>query len=387
MAKNFLPAVKVAFPVASVWFGAVVGPSMVSGAFAIVYFAPYGAWGIIFPMLAMAIAAVVIGMGANIARRFQAYEYNEYSRKLYGHFSKVLSPILEIYMLIAMCVGGSAVIAMSSVFLKDLFGLPELAGAITMAIVCIVLVLWGDVLVRYASSVMSVVMIAGLIILAVLIISQRSETMAEIIGEWYVPEDANVKSGTAGAFALGLSNCCNALTLSSVEQKVKKSGECAAIGILSFIMSSMAFILSTLMVLPYCPEALTDTIPVLNIIKQYLITDVPWLHLVYVITMILALISSGVPQLHAVASRLDKIYPQKWKSKIRKNALSGVFYFAVCIVVSFLGLQTIINYGYSFLGYAAIPLLAVPICIIWPIRWKKEKKKYNKNDFEAERVS
>lgn len=152
-------------------------------------------------------------------------------------------------------------------------------------------------------------------------------------------------------------------------------------------MSSMAFILSTLMVLPYCPEALTDTIPVLNIIKQYLITDVPWLHLVYVITMILALISSGVPQLHAVASRLDKIYPQKWKSKIRKNALSGVFYFAVCIVVSFLGLQTIINYGYSFLGYAAIPLLAVPICIIWPIRWKKEKKKYNKNDFEAERVS
>ena len=66
MEKKFFTTLRVAFPVASVWFGAVVGPSMVSGAFAIVYFAPYGAWGVIFPMLAMAIAAVVIGMGANI---------------------------------------------------------------------------------------------------------------------------------------------------------------------------------------------------------------------------------------------------------------------------------------------------------------------------------
>ncbi len=377
MEKKFFTTLRVAFPVASVWFGAVVGPSMVSGAFAIVYFAPYGAWGVIFPMLAMAIAAVVIGMGANIARRFQAYEYNLYSKKLYGRFAKILSPILEIYMLIAMCVGGSAVIAMSAVFFLDLFGIPEFAGAVIMSAICIVLVLWGDVLVRYASSVMSVVMIAGLVVLAVLIISQRGAAMADIMENWYVPEEASVKAGAVGAIALGLSNCCNALTLSSVEQKVKNKRECAAIGVLSFIMSSMAFILSTLMVLPYCPEALTDTIPVLNIIKEYLIENVPWLHTIYVVTMILALISSGVPQLHAVASRLEKIYPRKWKSKLRKNALSGVLYFAVCIVVSFLGLEKIINYGYSFLGYAAIPLLAVPICILWPVIWKKKGTKYS----------
>ena len=133
MEKKFFTTLRVAFPVASVWFGAVVGPSMVSGAFAIVYFAPYGAWGVIFPMLAMAIAAVVIGMGANIARRFQAYEYNLYSKKLYGRFAKILSPILEIYMLIAMCVGGSAVIAMRDVFFLEIYGIEEVAGAVIMS--------------------------------------------------------------------------------------------------------------------------------------------------------------------------------------------------------------------------------------------------------------
>lgn len=35
---------KTAFPIASAWFGALVGPSMVSGVYALVYFAPYGAW-------------------------------------------------------------------------------------------------------------------------------------------------------------------------------------------------------------------------------------------------------------------------------------------------------------------------------------------------------
>ena len=181
-------AFRIAFPVSAVWFGAIVGPSMISGVYESVYFAPYGAWGIILPMIAMGIAAVVIGMGANVARRFRVYDYNSYSKKLYGKFSKILTPVLEIYMVIAMIVGGSAVIAMSSTFLNDLLGIPQLGGALIMAVICIVLVLWGAGLVRSASSLMSVVMIAGLVILAVLIISERSKELGTIISTWYAPE-------------------------------------------------------------------------------------------------------------------------------------------------------------------------------------------------------
>ena len=50
----------VAFPVSSVYFGALVGPSMVSGAFAAVYFAPYGAWGLILPLVTMGLAAFIV---------------------------------------------------------------------------------------------------------------------------------------------------------------------------------------------------------------------------------------------------------------------------------------------------------------------------------------
>ena len=368
-------AFRIAFPVSAVWFGAIVGPSMISGVYESVYFAPYGAWGIILPMIAMGIAAVVIGMGANVARRFRVYDYNSYSKKLYGKFSKILTPVLEIYMVIAMIVGGSAVIAMSSTFLNDLLGIPQLGGALIMAVICIVRVLWGAGLVRSASSLMSVVMIAGLVILAVLIISERSKELGTIISTWYAPEKNSFWIGLPGAVALGLSNCCNALTLSAVEQKVSRTRDCAAIGIISFVMNSTAFIVTTLMLLPYCPEVLTNTIPILSIIHQHLLTDVPWLPTVYTVVMLLALVSSGVPQLHAVASRLRAVYPARIKSPIVKNTISGIIYFTACILISFLGLSNIVSTGYSILGYAAIPLLAIPICIVWPAIWHRRKKK------------
>ena len=53
----------VAFPIASVWFGALVGPSMVSGVFAAVYFMPYGMWGLLLPFVSMAVASLIVTCG------------------------------------------------------------------------------------------------------------------------------------------------------------------------------------------------------------------------------------------------------------------------------------------------------------------------------------
>lgn len=374
MSRRKKSAFAVAFPVSSVWFGAIVGPSMVSGVYESIYFAPYGALGILLPIIAMGLAAIVIGMGANFARHYKVYNYNSFSKKLYGKFSKFLVPVLEVYMIIAMMVGGSAVIAMSSSFLNEFIGLPYIMGALFMALVCTVLVLWGAKIVRAFSAVISIALIVGLLVLAVMIISTRPQELGKIISTGYVPENISIATGISGAVALGLSNCCNALTLSAVEQEVSKTSHCAAIGIISTIMNSAAFIVTTCMLLPYCPDVLSESIPILSILKMHLLESAPWLHHVYSIVMIMALISSGVPQLHAVASRIRGLYPANIKSDTARNAISGVIYFAACIFISYAGLTNIVSIGYRILGYLAIPLLAVPICIIWPIIWHRNKQ-------------
>ena len=54
--------------------------------------------------------------------------------------------------------------------------------------------------------------------------------------------------------------------------------------------------------------------------------------------------------------------------------MTGLIYFIICILISQLGLRTIIGEGYTLLGYLAIPLLVVPICILMPIRWKRKRE-------------
>ncbi len=365
---------KIAFPVASVWFGALVGPSMISGVFAASYFAPYGVAGLLLPMLSMGLAAFIIAMGAEVVRKHKVYNYYDYANCLYGKLGKVLTPVLEIYMIIAMIVGGSAVVSMGGIFFSDLTHLPKLLGSIIVAIISIVLVLWGDRLVRASSALMSVVMIAGMILLSLFAVINRGERTAEIVSSFYIPEGVSLWAGVSGAIALGLSNACNALTLSAVEQNVEKPRHSAAIGVCSFILNSCAFILSTLLLLPYCPDALKESVPVLSIVNSFLVENAPWLPAVYSVTMFLALLSSGAPQLHAVVSRIRPIFPKKGVlgNSYVSGAVIGVIYFACCIFISRVGLQTIISKGYSMLGYLAIPLIVIPVCILMPLRGCKK---------------
>ena len=366
---------KIAFPVASVWFGALVGPSMISGVFAASYFAPYGAAGLLLPLLSMGLAAFIIAMGAEVVRKYRVYNYYDYAGCLYGKLGKVLTPVLEFYMIIAMIVGGSAVVTMGGIFFNDLTHLPKLMGSILVAAISIILVLWGDRLVRASSTLMSVVMIVGMVLLSLLAVFYRGDRTAEILSTFAIPEGARLGAGVRGAVALGLSNACNALTLSAVEQNVSKPRHSAAIGVCSFVLNSGAFLLSTLLLLPYCPEALQESVPVLAIVNTYLVESAPWLPAVYSVTMFLALLSSGAPQLHAVVSRIRPLLPQKGTlgNSYVSGALIGVVYFACCIVISRVGLQAIISKGYSMLGYLAIPLIVIPVCVLVPLRGRKGK--------------
>ena len=368
-------SLSVALPVASVWFGALVGPSMISGAFAAVYFVPYGTAGLLLPLLSMGIAAVIIAAGADVARHERVYSYSELADSIYGRFRRLLSPMLELYMVLAMVIGGSSVVSMGGTFFTGLTGLPWIFGSVLISVLSIVLVLWGARLVRASSSVISAVMIVGMVALSLCAVSARGGETLELLSSLDVPAGASIGAGISGAVALAFSNSVNALTLCSVEQNVRKRSDCVWIGILSFILNSSAFMISTLMILPYRDAVAGDDVPVLSIVNGFLSDRFPWLPAVYMVTMFLALLSSGAPQLNAVAYRVSRVYPEKgiFRNGIVRNLITGIAYFALCIIISTVGLRTIISRGYAALGYLAIPLIVVPLLVIMPVRYSKEK--------------
>ena len=103
------PSLTVSFEVAAVWFGALLGPSLVTGAYIAVYFAPYGNLGLLLPFVAFLPICILAAMSADIVRRCHAYDYASFGKALYGRLHKYLMPFLDYFIIMAMIIGGSAV--------------------------------------------------------------------------------------------------------------------------------------------------------------------------------------------------------------------------------------------------------------------------------------
>ena len=367
---------KRAFPVSAVWFGALVGPSMISGAFASVYFAPYGKFGLILPFISMGTASIIIFFGMLGVCHFKVYDYSSYARKLYGKYSPILAPLLEIYIILAMLIGGSAVISMGSTFFSSIFPVSALVGGIIMAVLSSILVLWGADLLRKSSTVMTVLLVAGFLFIALFCIFHSQPELSQIFNTPSSQSQPELFSAIKGAVLLGLSNASNAITLCSVAQNINTSNDAKMVGIISFFLNSFAFICSTLILLPYIPEILSCDTPVLQILLDTSSTCRPVLIVIYNLIMFLGLVSSGAPQLNAVTYRMYPLYPDRgiFHKSVVRNLITSIIYMTACIFISFLGLQTIINKGYQFLGNFALFLIVIPLCIIFPVRLHNNKK-------------
>ena len=355
---------RTAFPVSSVWFGALVGPSMVSGTYAAVYFAPYGAWGIVLSYLSMVGICFIVALSANIVRVNRTYEYAHFAKVIYGRLTPVLLPVLDLFMILAMIVGGSAVLSMSGIFFQDLFGVPAIFGAVIMAVMGIALDLWGAELVRLSSAVMTPVLLIGFLMMTGIGIFSCFDELQAILADWTIPQ-TDLRQGVTGAVLLGFSNLGMVTSLCSVEQKVTRKSECIWIAVCSMLLNGTAFALVTVFLLPYCPEALSQEVPTTYIIGNFIGADKSWIGGVYQIVMFFAMLSSSAPQLHAVSSRVLKFFPhtESLQQQKRRNLAIGVIYMACCIAISVFGLFTIVSKGYSMLAKLGMPLIALPIVI------------------------
>lgn len=356
-----------AFPVSSVWFGALVGPSMVSGTYAAVYFAPYGPWGIFLSYFSMVGICLIVALAANIVRKNHTYEYAHFAKVIYGRLSKVLLPVLDLFMILAMVVGGSAVLSMSGTLLGDLLGIPVIFGAIIMAVMGILLDLWGAHLVRLSSAIMTPLLIVGFLLMTGLGIFTHTRELGAVISDWSTAQ-IDLPAGLMGAILLGFSNLGMATSLCSVEQKVTRKSECVWIAVCSLLLNGTAFALSTLFLLPYGPEAISAAVPSTYVINNFIAPTFPWIRTAYLLVMFFALLSSSAPQLHAVSSRVLKLFPAAEQTREkRRNLLIGILYMACCISISTFGLFAIVSKGYSMLAKLGMPLIALPV-VIYAIR-------------------
>lgn len=377
--KLSISELKASFDCSNVYMGALVGPAMVAGTLATFYFMRFGCWAMILAYLALGIVGYECAVCAEIPRRYQIYDYGSYAKKMY-HGNKLLCVLLEIYLVATLIVGASVVQNMAGIFVQELTGLSPMTGMIIMAVIAIVCCVFESGFVRVAGSVMSIVMLVGFIVITALILALYPDRLGAALSTWYVPEGNSILSGIWSSCLFAFMSAAMAITLCSVEEPIKKRRQSNWIGWFTLIITGTLMALNCLGFLPFVDEVMNESVPLIYVMDHYIAPTYPWIPKVYYIVMLFAIISSLIPNMYMISTRFIKWTCNEEDSKKRKGhlLLFCVLFAALCTGISSFGLLDILNYGYSFLSYAGIPLIVIPMCIVWPIKWHRERKLQSK---------
>lgn len=150
--------------VAFVWFTTHFGGGFASGAQIYSYFLRYGIWSLVMPLAAMAYNAVFFAYSLRFARRHGVYDYRSYNNAFYGRFAGIFSNLFEVLYICVMCVAPAVAFATGGATLQALTGLPYLLCTLIIGIFIFIVAIFGTDLVRKVSTVLSICIIAGLLI-------------------------------------------------------------------------------------------------------------------------------------------------------------------------------------------------------------------------------
>ncbi len=364
------------FAVANVYIGALVGPALVAGTYAVVFYLPAGANGLWLPFIAMAIVGAMCAFGAEIIRHVKKYDYGSLAKEVYFN-KKFFLVIFDIYILMANIVGAALVQSLSGTFMKELFGMPEWVGMAIIAVISLVLLRYKDGMIRIANSIMSVVMLVGFVIISVLVIILFGDKLAYMISNWVVPETANPAGIVKNILSFAFASAGFALTMCVVEQPIKKKKQSIWIGLFIVIVAGVMMALSCFSFLPFQGEIEGNAAPLVYVMNTYIAGSYPWLPIVYYIIMLMAIVSSMIPGAYMVATRWEKTMPSKgfFQTTDRKIMLIAVIYMIICTTISLAGASNIASTGLTIVGYVGMPVVVIPVCFIWPVILYKRRKK------------
>lgn len=155
------------FSVASVWFGTHVGAGFATGNQVLNYFVNYGWTAVIFPLLSMGILAYVIYVIMKFARLRGLDNYNDTFRELWSPYPWLAITFEIFYIVIILAAVAAAINGAALLILDVVPALGEWGSTIIVAVLLIVLCLFGVKLIIAASTILStgILITAGVMII------------------------------------------------------------------------------------------------------------------------------------------------------------------------------------------------------------------------------
>ena len=350
--------------VACVWFGTHCGPGAASGNQTVQYFVRYGLWSLFLPLVAMGLLGVALYYAMEFSRRTKATDFKDFANKLFDPYHKIFANLFEFSFIGTVGLSGGSCVATASTLFHDYFGAPVWVGVVAIVAVTIIFSIYGEDLVRKASTWMSLIIFVCIFAVVIAGISHNGGVAPSFAGRSLA--DANGgeavwRSVLYAAFqSTGVFGSCIA-----VVHGLKNRGEVKKSVIAGIVINAEYLIVVALMLLSY-PEAIADTLP-----NYWVITRVgaPILVACYVAVVFCACGTNTISFSNALSGRYGKFFKLK-SSKLTKLIIAIIMLVYVS-AFSTLGLSKIVGTGFKYLGYFCIVTLLVPTIFVGHRKLKK----------------
>ncbi len=355
--KNGFFQLSTSMGIGATWFGIHMGPGTASGRQGSTYYGAYGKWGLITPVVAMGILGFVIYLVVEYSRQNELTSYKQFFNHFFSPYEKVFSVIFDILFFFTYFMVVGAALATGGKILANQIGLPYLLCAAVIGFISLMLILYGEKLIRNANSVMTWFMLAIIVLLLFFALTSPKSAFSS---EWAAKtwETGGLLAFRSAVIYASFQVAGVVGSVASVVKGLESKAESRKAALFGFFTNAILIILIAFMQFGY-PQFAKAEMPNYEILK---LLNVPVLYWIYVVLIELAVISSVIGLNNGVVMRVQN-YIKTSNVMMRSIGLNVIFMIGA-LAVSLLGLTKIVGPGFTMLGYMCLPMVIVPILFI-----------------------
>jgi uncharacterized membrane protein YkvI len=338
-----------------VFEAAVIGGGYATGRELVEFFLPAGPLGGLVGMaVSMLVWSAVLAVSFELARCAGAYDYRSFSKLLLGRGWFLFEVAYLLLIILVLAVMGAA----AGEIVHSLFGLPRLVGSLAMiAVVGLILFQSSTAIERFLSWSVSYFYLVyfAFMIWSLLAFGDRIENSlaAEPVGHrWF----------TAGVTYAGY----NVATIPAVLfciRHLSTRREAVVAGLVAGPLGMLPGLAFYIAMMGHYREIEAVALPSAFLLAKL---QAPWFEWAFQIAVLLTLVDTGVPILHAINERVARVYEERRRlmpRTLRPGLAIGVMVLSV-FAASAVGLVGLIAKGYGLLTYAFIVLLILPVLTV-----------------------
>lgn len=346
--------------IGATWFGVHMGPGTASGRQGATFYGTYGSWSFIMPFVAMAILGFVVYIVVEYMRINKLNGYSNFFNSFFAPYEKVFSIIFDILFFFTYFMIIGAALFTGGQILSDQSGLPYMISVLLIAVTSVLLIMYGQNIIRIANSFMTWIMLLIIVLLMVFALQMPENQFAVNLQNpelaWNIKLLPKALMSAVIYASFQVTGCVGSVASVTEGLESKKESKKAAI----FGWLSNSVLLLMIAIIQFGLQSyLGEQMPNYAIIGQL---NRPILFWAYVILVELAVVSSIIGMNNGVATRIEKYV--KIENPFVRSVVINVAFLTGAALVSLVGLTKIVNVGFTYLGYACLPLVIIPIIAI-----------------------